>query len=166
MLQWNSTGPDVSLEIIHWSPLSYIIPRRRAARVSRVNCRINISPPREPELSGIAERSVRPQKVSRKPSWLHLVKRQRVLLVLLVTPLIAGSPEYRVSFSNAPTGWARVISNVSPATCRRIRRALVSTKNDSERGKLNHLDIKLNHLDKMNCWTWSLTFFPEKRFDR
>lgn len=53
---------DVPLGIIHWSPLSYIISHIRAARVSRANCRINISPPRGPELSGIAERSVRPLK--------------------------------------------------------------------------------------------------------
>ena len=69
MLQRNSTGPDVPLGIIHWSPLSYIIPHIRAARVSRANCQINISPPREPELERYRREERAAAKVSRKPSW-------------------------------------------------------------------------------------------------
>lgn len=53
-----------------------------------------------------------------------------------VTPSVSLS---RTRASSFLAGWARVTTNVSPATCRRTRRALVSTKNDSERGKLSSL---------------------------
>lgn len=129
---------------VHWSSSGCIIPHVCAARVSRANWRINISPPRGLSRAAPPREERAAVKVSRPPSWFHVTSRTAecaVLLVIhLVIPLVAGGlprREWSLSDERAssfPAGWARVTANISPATCWRTRHALVSTRNDSERG--------------------------------